>query len=62
MSELTTCNYCTLQRITARAAEDGATVETLPATGDMEGWVEVRRSDRPDPVGWFLELGDHCGC
>jgi hypothetical protein len=63
MSDLTPCNFCSLQRIKRRAAERGATVTTRRETsGDMRGWVAVIESDRDEPSSYFMELTDRCAC
>lgn len=59
MSELTTCNYCTLQSMLRKASKRGATV-TLSTTDD--GWVSARYSDREEPSAWFKELTRSCVC
>jgi len=70
MSELTTCNWCNLQRIKWAAAQRGATVSTRMETppertvdGQMrDAWVAVEVSDQPEPVAWFMQLTAHCVC
>lgn len=63
MSELTRCNYCTLEDIKRRAKKDGEVVTTRPAKG---GGVEVathKPGEEPKEFGvWFMVLPDHCCC
>lgn len=59
MSELTTCNYCTLQDIKRRADERGATVSL---SKDEYGWTVVQCSDKSKPSAWLMKLTDHCVC
>lgn len=63
MSELTTCNYCSLQKMKARAKERG--VEVVVAThsfGEMRGWTSARYSNEEEPSHWFMQLTAHCVC
>jgi hypothetical protein len=64
MSELTPCNFCSLQWITSQAERDGATVTVrpVPPEGRMEGWQAAWRSDRDQPVAYFQALTTHCVC
>lgn len=58
MSELTRCNYCTLQRIREIAKKRGVGV----ILGRQDGWTVVRYSDEDEPVAHLLEVTDHCVC
>jgi len=57
MSELTSCNYCTLQGIKSRAKENGEKVKVVPS---RHGGVDVKVNDRQ--VAWFMELTTYCCC
>jgi hypothetical protein len=61
MSELTLCNYCTLQSMKQRAEKRGTTV-VLGSDPQLPGWTAVRYADRDKPSSWFLSLTDHCVC
>lgn len=56
MSELTRCNYCTLQEVRRRHPD--AVVTTKP---DEYGWLQVWIDDKPGGQH-FLALTDHCVC
>ena len=58
MSELTQCNYCTLQQMKRRAAERG--VEII--MGWDAGWTTARYSDQEEPTAMFLQLTTRCAC
>jgi hypothetical protein len=71
MSTLTTCNFCSLRSIRARADKDGKIVDVRPADGGLA--VFVRRPEvtpdyrSPDDgntqwVAWFMSLSDGCVC
>lgn len=67
MSSLTPCNYCSLQRIRSHAKSEGAEVKLRPAhvaTGDPEwfGWWAAVRSDKTEPVAYYMEVTAHCVC
>ena len=67
MSELTTCNYCTLQNIRARARKNGLQVTIEGSNCYVHPrWVKLDRlnKDEKEPyfVAWFMELTDHCVC
>ena len=70
MSELTRCNYCSLQQIKRDAAARGATVTTRMETPQErtfngtihDAWVVVEVSDREQPVAKFMALTTHCVC
>jgi hypothetical protein len=57
MSELTRCNYCTLQSIKARHGEDQVFIRY-----NGHGWLEVRIHGKDEPLAWFLILTAHCVC
>lgn len=52
MSELTSCNYCTLNDIRRRAKRDGKKVEVHTNVVYVDG----------KRVAWFMELTDYCCC
>lgn len=56
MSELTRCNYCTLQAIKERANAKGQAVMLV----HKGGWIEVEVDGKR--VASFKELSDHCVC
>ena len=56
MSELTPCNYCSLQRL--KREHIGKFVEAKQASN---GWLEVYADDQPVGVA-FMALTDHCVC
>lgn len=64
MSELTQCNYDTLQSIKYRYGADN--VKVVSARGSMLGGVDVLvRKDgkwEEEPVAWFMQLPAHCVC
>ncbi len=66
MSELTSCNYCNLKRIKARARKEHKKVEIKFAS--YEGIEEYKAMGGVDvfldgkEVAWFMELPDHCCC
>lgn len=73
MSELTPCNYCSLNNIKRRAEQDGMIVTTRL---DSAGWTAVYvhpprvnlpkndSHDKPSPyrVALMMEITDHCVC
>lgn len=63
MSELTSCNRCSLNRMIREAAERGATVRTyvVPDGEVMAGWTRVMASDR-DSGSYFMEITEGCAC
>ena len=76
MSELTRCNYCSLQNIKRRAKEQGARVYVRPSKfmgGGYDIFV-VSAGDKLDAsvdkdgncgwqwVSWMMEIPDHCVC
>ncbi len=69
MSELTSCNYCILQRIKARAKENSDTVHVLGQ--DVYVVPKNEKFIKSDPwskktskhhVAWFMELTNYCCC
>jgi len=75
MSDMTSCNYCTLLRIKARAKKEGKIVTILPDTSSLLGGLnvyvhpkEVKIKDLAEIARetyggvWFWALGDRCGC
>jgi hypothetical protein len=61
MSELTPCNYCTLQRMKRDAKKTGDIITVRAGKGTWSGWIEVLRNGKPADC-WFQKLGDHCEC
>lgn len=59
MSELTRCNYCSLQEMRQLAKERGAKVIL---GRDEYGWITARYSDKKEPSRWFKELSERCVC
>jgi hypothetical protein len=63
MSELTSCNFCSLRSMKRRAAARGVTVIVKKESeGVMKGWTSARYSDRDKPSAHFMELTDRCAC
>jgi hypothetical protein len=66
MSELTPCNYCSLERIKARAKKEGRVIVTVIGQNVYVHPPEIKRKDLgPDGpywVAWFMSLTDHCVC
>ena len=73
MSELTSCNYCTLKRIQARAKREGKKVTLLPSVfmGGTEVYVHTKHVDirklsdkdrEQHPSSWLMAIPDHCCC
>lgn len=62
MSELTPCNWHTLQRMKRKAAERG--IEVIVTRNDPErwGWTTARYEDQDEPSASFMELSDGCVC
>jgi hypothetical protein len=67
MSDLTSCNYCTLKRIRKDAKENGKIV-VLKASGFMGG-IDVfvlKRGEKLDRkehfCAWLMEIPDRCVC
>jgi hypothetical protein len=59
MSELTRCNYCTLNNIKARYGVSNVEIR-LSQSGDLRGWTEVYV--RGKRVASFMAVTDHCVC
>lgn len=59
MSELTSCNYCSLRRMRLDASSRG--VEVIVSV-DEHGWIAARYSDRDEPSAWFMEVSNECAC
>lgn len=63
MSELTLCNFCSLNDMKIRAKERGVEVIVVhEPMGDMRGWISARYSDKDEPSAWFMVLTAHCVC
>jgi hypothetical protein len=78
MSELTQCNYCSLEAIKARAKRDKQAVTLMtgrPVFAGVPAGIDVFVHPRginiravPNVprqkywVSWFMELSDHCVC
>ena len=63
MSELTPCNYCSLQRYKRRAKERGNKIVVKPNTehGGLDVF-EILPNKTQMFHAWFMVLGDHCEC
>lgn len=68
MSELTSCNYCTMQSIKQRAKRNNKSIVIQPCKGGLGGvniyLIEKDEELTPDSkiTAWFMELPDHCCC
>ena len=72
MSELTTCNFCNLRRMKARAKAEGKTVTLLPSSwGGFDVMVHAPHEQvfqhtpddgNPQWRAWMQEIGDRCEC
>lgn len=63
MSELTPCNWHTLQGMKARARKRGTEVIVTKITeGDFAGWTSARFADQETPAAYFMELTERCAC
>ncbi len=67
MSDLTSCNYCTLRRIRAEAKREKKKVKivTTKYVGEMrefksQGGVDILVDG--ERVAWLMELTNHCVC
>jgi hypothetical protein len=71
MSELTTCNYCSLKRITESAKKQGKIVTRRNANGGV--YIHVHGKDEPvdttdwdsgnkQIVSWMVEISERCVC
>ena len=62
MSELTSCNYCTLQDMRRRVRKEGAKI----VTRDDDGWIKTYKVDRnkkeTDAGHSFMALTSYCVC
>jgi len=56
MSELTSCNFCTLQVIKRRNKGKKVTTQR-----DEDGWIRVFVDGKPTGTS-FMALTDHCVC
>jgi hypothetical protein len=62
MSDMTSCNYCTLRRLQRLGT---ATVKPAPKTDFPDGVdVLIKWPDQKEPTwaAWFAALPDHCVC
>ncbi len=57
MSELTLCNWHSLQLVKDKYGKANVTVKR-----ETDGWYAVSVKSKPDPVAWFMELSDRCVC
>ena len=78
MSELTTCNYCNLKRIKARAKKEGNVVTTKPGwRGGTDVFVHPKAVNYPKDfkhewdneegfnqyfTSWMQKIGKFCEC
>lgn len=70
MSELTQCNFCSLEDIKRKAKREGKKVTLLPAKrdkyymGGLDVFVHPKKvkPTRRHLVAWFMELGNSCCC
>ena len=69
MSDMLTCNYCTMQNIKERAKKDNSKIITRDNAGFALGGVNVyivpkgKRFDKDKHlVAWFMELPERCAC
>lgn len=63
MSDLTPCNFCTMQNMKARAEMRGVElIVQLETEGDMVDWWSARYSDQTEPSAWFMAITDSCAC
>lgn len=74
MSELTTCNYCNLERLRREAIQTKKRITMVPATWGMGGFeiymhprsVEIKKCTKEEKkrfwVSWMMEIGKTCGC
>ena len=63
MSELTRCNFCTLQELEGRYGKDN--VRIIATRGDMQGWWEAQKfvDGKWSSAGhWFAMVTAHCVC
>lgn len=71
MSDLTPCNFCTLQALRKRARAKGKRLTLFPGTtaGGVDVLIhpgvtraELKRNRDLYFAAWFMELTDHCVC
>jgi hypothetical protein len=70
MSELTPCNYCSLQTLRDRAKAEGKILARRPdAFGPWGGGLRFHMIDTKDEpldddnfCAWLAEVPDHCVC
>jgi len=70
MSDLTPCNYDSLQQMKKRAASRtdmwgnslGISVVLTRNDPEADGWVSARYSDQEKPSAYFLVLPNRCVC
>lgn len=62
MSDLSECNYCTLQRMKEKAKQRNVEVVLETSTGEWNGWISVRYSDQEEISVRFKALTDSCVC
>lgn len=69
MSELTRCNYCSLQQLTKQAKKEGKRVERFPSAKMKPlGGFEIHLLRPGEKVGpknweaWMMTITDHCVC
>lgn len=63
MSELTSCNFCTLRDMRKRARKRGVIVIVKHhRTGEWAGWVTATYSDQKAPAEYFVKLTTSCVC
>ncbi len=67
MSELTKCNYCTVEEIKRRAKREGKILKFK--SDPFHTWGNGKKAYLEDPktklrehLGWFAEITDHCVC
>ena len=62
MSELTICNFCTLERLKYEARKTGDKITTTTVTGgELAGWTLVLRNGKSAEI-YFKELSTKCTC
>uniref|UniRef100_A0A6M3JPA6 Uncharacterized protein n=1 Tax=viral metagenome TaxID=1070528 RepID=A0A6M3JPA6_9ZZZZ len=61
MSELTLCNYCSLQSMKKRAKKEGKKIKlSTTRAGDMAGWIKVEEDGKA--IAYFMKLSSRCVC
>ena len=61
MSELTPCNYCTLEGYKRRHGEKNVRTRPSKKEGMRLNWIAVVVRGKGE-VAWFLELSKDCCC